>query len=208
MLLQLFKETKNTAYYEQAAGSVAQLKQREPYNRDVLEQEIQLHVSINDLEGAYALALRSLSQYAWDVQLYDHLVSTAYLLGTGLRAQNRLPESDLWWDRAVAHYEEAARKNNAPRYAKSAQISEFVFNSDLMSLDTGIIYYMRGNYAAAEKTLHPRITYYPENDTQKGVIRWYLASLRKQGREDIKLYNQLISIDIKEKDLVEALLKQ
>lgn len=208
LLIELFKETKDQSYYDRAASSLNTLKLREPFSRDVLEQELQLYASKIDLAGAHAYAKQKLAMYPWDIKLYEHLVSTGYQLGLEQRTLGNVKESDAWWDRSIGYYEEAAGKSKTPGFASSSQNAALYFDSsDLMTLNTGMIHYMRGNYSEAEKTLKGKINYYPQDATQKGIDRWYLAAIQKQNKQDISLYNQLISIDIKEKDLIEELLK-
>lgn len=207
LLVQQYSQSGNNAYFEQADAALQALRREEPYSFAVREQQYHFYMSKGDWEGAFSFVEGQLDMYPWDIQLYENIVQTAYRLGAMRKETGELGQMDLWWNRALDYYGEAAAKNESLHTINNTSHPSGIefFPTDLMTYNAGIIYFSRGEYATAEATLKDKITYYPENETQKGVIRWYLASLLKQGKEDIALYNQLISIDIREKDLVAEL---
>jgi|GEM_PF-3327250 len=208
LLIRRYHQTGNPDELEQAAASLARLKQRQPYNRAVWEQEYQLLVQQGNLEGAFQFSKQGLEVYPWEIGVYEHLVTTAYQLGL---AEQAVPggEEGAWWNRAIHYYTEAGRRNQQLiADGVTAHNPSIRFDStDIMHLNVALIHFMREDYASAEAVLYPKLTYYPVNETQKAVDRWYVAALRKQNKDDMALYNQLISIDPQEQKLIEQILE-
>ena len=75
-----------------------------------------------------------------------------------------------------------------------------------MALNAGQISYMRGDYAGAAATIQPHITENLDDQTNRVLIRWYLAALQKQGTKDQALLDKLIAKDPAEKQSIDAII--
>lgn len=208
LLTQLFNQTKNQRYMEEASALLQALKEREPYRREIWNQQYIVALSKSELEAAFAHEQQSLDVFRWDIRLYEHLVNLGYQLGYTQMKQGVSPAAIAWWDEALRYYRETADKTALLRsFTRSEQVNNFNFAiTDLMSLNAGIIYYIRGDYAAAELALKDKINFHPQAEVHKGIDRWYLAAIRKQNRDNESLYQQLILADGKEKQYIQQLL--
>ena len=79
--------------------------------------------------------------------------------------------------------------------------------SPALTAAAGQAYYGKGDYNAAAEVLKGSIGGNIDDGNIQTIIRWYLASIMKQGKSDQELYNKLTTKNPNEKTEIEKLLK-
>ncbi|MDR6878746.1 O-antigen ligase family protein [Bacillus sp. 3255] len=212
ILLQVYNQmqkedpAKAEPFFTQAQDLLNQLLAKEPHNRIAAMQQLNMYLIKGKHQEALDWSNAQIPNYPWYTEMYEKSISLNIDLANQASAKNNIQEYKSRLDSALATYQQVLDRveslKNLPK--EQAQGREFAVTPN-MALYVGQINYMRGDYAAAAATIQPHIKDNLDDQTNRGLIRWYLAALQKDGKQDQALLNNLIAKDPAEKQNIEAI---
>ncbi|NOV00279.1 O-antigen ligase family protein [Paenibacillus planticolens] len=213
ILLQVYNQTlkedskRAEGFFNQAQDLMNQLLKKEPHNRMVAMQQLNMLLLKGKHQEALDWSNAQIPNYPWYTEMYEKSMALNIELANQANSKNNTQEYNKRLDDALATYKEVlARVDSLKDLPKEqAQGREFAVTPN-MALNVGQISYMRGDYASAASTIQPYITDQLDNQSNRVLIRWYLAALQKQSKNDQALMDKLIAKDPAEKQNIEAIL--
>ncbi len=210
LLLQAYKQTKDEQYYTEATSTLDQLGKLEPYNHLYMEAELNLYAEKQNWNKVLEVLDRALNYYPWDITIYERIISLNYQLGHLMLVQHNKQKADQYWNRAIDLYQEV--KGHIAEFASlpksQAQIKPFQVSIN-MALNVGKIFYSRNIYMETTQLLKKFVNIKQlSNPQQQELDTYYLAALRKQGKDDPQFYNLIIQAAPEQKEAIEALMNQ
>lgn len=208
ILMQAYHQTQDENYYSEAKLLLEKSLGTEPYNRRLIEREISLYTVKGQTNRALEAVNRALPNFPWDITLYESNINMNVELGDKARQENNPEVRDTHWNEALATYQQVLERVKLLEQLPEGQLQGREFGPTRpMRQALGQMEYIRGNYEAAENFLKTLATPEQLNDpTGRIIIRWYLAALKKQGKDDQDLYDKLIAADPNEETQIEGLL--
>jgi O-antigen ligase len=207
LLLQVYNQTKNEQFFTDAQNLLNALEKAEPHNRLVAYQQLNFLQSKGKLQEALDWANQQLTNYPWYIDMYESKIALSVQLGNQAREQNNLKATDSYFTQALETYNVILQRieslKNLPKGQEQGRPFEI---TPVIALNIGEVYYMRGDYAAASALMKSRVTDNMNDQLNRTLARWYLASLQKQGLNDQALYDKLIAKDPNEKTNIATLL--
>lgn len=210
MLLQLYNQSKDERYYNEAIDLLQKLRQNEPHNRPAIEKEIYALAVKDQLSKALDLVNNEINNFKWDITLYEKSISLATDLGNKARSEKNTQLQTQYWNQAFETYNTVLSKMKTLESLPKEQLQGREFKvTNNMGLSLGQIEFIRGNYPSAENFLRIGIGGSlddPQTSQQtKTIIRYYLAALQKQGKNDQALMDKLTAKDPNEKQQIQNL---
>lgn len=194
MLTQVYNQTKDEKYYSEAMQLTQSLKQSETQNRQLMEQEYDLYTMKNQLEDALKVIQKGLTQFTWEISVYERAILLHTQLGEAARSQANYASMNQHWEESIRLYNTVLQKTKHLESLPEGQLQGRDFNvTPSMKLSLGQVYYIRGDYKAASEIMQGVVQMSLDQPVEQQIARWYLASLRKQGKEDKALYDKLIA---------------
>ncbi|NOU87935.1 O-antigen ligase domain-containing protein [Paenibacillus sp. LMG 31460] len=197
---------KGEAFFNQAQDLLNQLLKKEPHNRMVAMQQLNMLLIKGNKQEALDWSNAQIPNYPWYIEMYEKSMSLSIDLANQAREKNNTQEYNTRLDNALATYKDVlARVDSLKNLPKEQAQGRAFAVTPSMALNAGQISYMRGDYAGAAATIQPHITENLDDQPNRVLIRWYLAALQKQGTKDQALYDKLIAKDPAEKQAIEAI---
>ncbi len=81
LLNQVYQQTGEERFYQEAFDWIERLSKKEPYSRQLIEEEYSLHLFNHDLENAANVISRALNYFPWDISLYERKIMLYFDLG-------------------------------------------------------------------------------------------------------------------------------
>ncbi|NOU73894.1 O-antigen ligase domain-containing protein [Paenibacillus sp. LMG 31458] len=198
---------KAETFFNQAQDLLNQLLKKEPHNRMVAMQQLNMLLIKGETQKALDWSTAQIPNYPWYIDLYEKSMSLNIELANQDIQKNNIQDTNKKLDNVLATYNEVLARidslKNLPK--EQAQGREFAVTPS-MALNVGQVHYMRGDYAGAANTIKPYVTDKFDDQTNRVVARWYLAALQKQGTADNDLLNKLIAKDPAEKQNIDAII--
>ncbi|MDQ0917619.1 O-antigen ligase family protein [Paenibacillus sp. V4I5] len=212
ILLQVYNQmqkedpTKSETFFNQAQDLLNQLLKKEPHNRMVAMQQLNMLLIKGNKQEALDWSNAQIPNYPWYIEMYEKSMSLGIDLANQAREKNNMQEYNTRLDNALATYKDVLARVDSLKNLPKEQLQgrPFVVTPS-MALNAGQISYMRGDYAGAAATIQPHITENLDDQVNRLLVRWYLAVLQKQGTKDQALYDKLIAKDPTEKQAIEAI---
>lgn len=212
ILLQVYNQmqkedpTKSEAFFNQAQDLLNQLLKKEPHNRMVAMQQLNMLLIKGNKQEALDWSNAQIPNYPWYIEMYEKSMSLGIDLANQAREKNNMQEYNSRLDNALATYKDVLARVDSLKNLPKEQLQgrPFVVTPS-MALNAGQISYMRGDYAGAAATIQPHITENLDDQVNRLLVRWYLAVLQKQGTKNQALYDKLIAKDPTEKQAIEAI---
>ncbi|AFC27512.1 O-antigen polymerase [Paenibacillus mucilaginosus 3016] len=206
LLLQAYNQTKDEKYFTEADTLLQQARQKEPSNYFLTERQIYNYITKEKTQKALELANTELNNFPWKVELYELSISLNTDLGHKARESGNAQQQNQHWDAALATLKQFEEKQKHLATLPKEQGQGNPFNiTPRMSLALGQIYFFRGNHAEAENKFKNSIGGSLDDAAVVQNIRWYLAALQKQGKNDQPLMDKLLAKDPTEKQKIESL---
>ncbi|AFH59665.1 O-antigen ligase family protein [Paenibacillus caseinilyticus] len=206
LLLQAYNQTKDEKYFTEADTLLQQARQKEPYNYFLTERQIYNYITKEKTQEALELANTEINNFPWKVELYELSISLNTDLGHKARESGNAEQQNQHWDAALATLKQFEEKQKHLATLPKEQGQGNPFNiTPRMSLALGQIYFFRGNHAEAENMFKNSIGGSLDDAAVVQNIRWYLAALQKQGKNDQALMDKLLAKDPTEKQKIESL---
>ncbi|KRF39111.1 O-antigen ligase family protein [Paenibacillus sp. Soil787] len=197
---------KAETFFNQAQDLLNQLLKKEPHNRMVAMQQLNMLLIKGNKQEALDWSNAQIPNYPWYIDLYEKSMSLNIELANQDIQKNNIQDTNKKLDNVLATYNEVLTRidslKNLPK--EQAQGREFAVTPS-MALNVGQVHYMRGDYVGAANTIKPYVNDKFDDQTNRVVARWYLAALQKQGTKDQALQDKLIAKDPAEKQNIDAI---
>lgn len=218
-LMQVYSQTKNADYLNQAEKTLQKAQLLDGYSRQIIQAEYNSKLASGNVAGAIAVSEDAIVKFPWDISVYEMGIRQYANLGlTEKNAGN--PDFQNKWQRAQKLHQDIGAKMEELKNLPKEQLQGRSFElTTAIRQSIGLILYHTQKYSEALNMLKPSIgdSLTPINDTQaaagqaadsRTAVRYYLASLQKLGQEDAGLKEKLIQADSNEQNLLKELLEQ
>jgi tetratricopeptide (TPR) repeat protein len=207
LLTQLYDETKQEQFVEEATKLIHYLNEHESYNKAGIFAEINFNLSKGDLEQALLIVQNNTPKFVWSVEMFEHEASIQFQLGAKAFQENQPEKGEEHWNEVLKIYDKVKEQASQLELAEGQLAGRYFGVTSGLSLPVGQVYFYRGDYAESEKKLFPFVTYEFSNGTNMLIDAFYLAAMQKQYKDDIGLYNSLIDAAPEFKSVIEQLTK-
>jgi O-antigen ligase len=207
-LMQLYSQNKDENSYNEALRLVQRAREKEPHNKILFGQELQLYALKQDHAKMLELVTTGLTNFPWDNALYERYMALLLEQLDKARAENKKDLADQYGAKILDAYQTVLAKIEHLKTLPEGQMQGAPFDlTPSMMLSVGQTYYLRGDAAAASNVLKNGIGGNLDDATTQAIVRWYLAALAKQGLSDQPLYEKLIAKNANEKNEIDKLLE-
>ncbi|MFC5446855.1 O-antigen ligase family protein [Paenibacillus aestuarii] len=212
ILLQVYNQTKDqdpkrsAEFLNQAQDLLNQLLAKEPHNRMVTLQQLNMLLIQGKQQEALDWSNAQLPNYPWYIDLYEKSMSLNVELAGKAKEKNDAKDYNQKLDNVMAIYKQVQDRIESLKNLPKGQLQgrEFAVTPSI-ALNVGQVSFMHGDYTTAASTIKPFITDKLDDQTNKLLIRWYLAAEQKLGTPDQALQGQLIAKDPNEKQMIDSI---
>jgi tetratricopeptide (TPR) repeat protein len=195
VMIQLYGQTQNEQFAQEANAAIERMKKKEPYNRGLVELEYSLYLKKGQLDAALGVMENAIENFPWDITLYEKDIELKAELGA---------LNSKYWDSAFELSGEIESKahfiESLPSYERAISKNFTINNKIAASL--GKIYFMRGQFSEAATLLQKHLVRDLKPEENRIVMRYYLASLIMQGKNDKSNSEMLFAADPNEERYV------
>lgn len=209
ILLQVYKQTNNENFYKDSLNLALSIREKEKYNRALIESCYNIYILKNQKEQALNLIDTALINAPWEISFYERKAM--------LNLEIYMANSEKSKLEAIKDVEkQVLERTQFLKTLPEGQIEGRYFGlTSYLGLTFGKMYYVQKDYSTAVHYLNPiaininlnEYTNVSEENLKKEILRWYLASLIKQNGMDLKIYDQFINKYPEEKIEIERLTK-
>ncbi|MBP1157477.1 MULTISPECIES: O-antigen ligase family protein [unclassified Paenibacillus] len=204
ILLSAYNQTKDENFYSEAMSLLEQAREKEPNHRYLIERELNMLVMKQDLAKALERTNQEITNFPWDITLYERSIAISKDLGNQARTNNNTPLQEQFWNQAFETYTMVEDKTATLAALPKEQGQGRAFGTTVkIGLSLGQIEFIRGNYDSAENFLRIGISGSLDDQLTRQNIRWYLATLQKQGKNDQTLFDNLVAKDPNERQEIQ-----
>ena len=212
LLGQLYQQTKEEIFKQEAWKLIESTKKKEPHNQLLIDREYTLYKLMNDYKSAIELYVAETNHYPWNIKFYNEAITLGYNQGSLAKESGNKEERDFYWNKSIQAFNKLEDQLVAfDQYRSGAAKSEkkdFTISPQIALL-AGKIYYEMGDYAKAEKTIGiGRVSSDFTIDLNKEIARWYTASQEMQNKHDPKFIALLLAADPTEKEKIEQIINR
>lgn len=207
ILRQLYQQTKDENFLLEASELLQKLKSNEPYNRDVVLREYGLYMDTGKVEQANKVVTDKLLEHPWDIKLYELAAVTYFEMGKIAQQQNNAELKDQDWNSALEVINTVSDKQayiNTRSYNERYESRHFKV-TPTMGLTAAKIHFDHKQYSDASDVLGKILSDDFDDSLNREAMRWFLASLKKQGKWHEGFYNKLIAKDPNEATEIDKL---
>lgn len=207
MLYQLYNQTKNQTFKQQADTLLTQIKEKEPNIENLYMIEINQLLKEENYSKALTVIDDAMKKYPWNINYYEQTIVISFELGTRENETQR----NHYWNQALQTFNTFEQKLEELKNLPEGQaVGNKPFEiTQKMGSSMGQIYYLKNkDYAKSAAVLKHALRQNLNEQYNRYVARWYLASLKKQNLNDQNLYDQLVNVDPTEKNAIDLLLNQ
>ncbi|WP_042195364.1 O-antigen ligase family protein [Paenibacillus camerounensis] len=206
---QVFTQTQDTQYLDEAYNIVTRSLGDEPYNKDLLKQL----VGIYDLRGQGDLAFTvyhdNADKFYWDIDWYDAIISRSFTLGYAAYEQKDDTKKQEYITDGIEAYKHVVDGVEHLKTLPPEQLQGRPFSvTPSIALSTGKLQLMSGDNETAAATLKAGLSEDYADTTNREIARWYLAALKRSGGQDQAVYDLLIAADAAEAAQIDAIVAQ
>ncbi|WP_019007119.1 O-antigen ligase family protein [Cohnella laeviribosi] len=203
---QVYEQTKDTKYLEEAKHYDFKLVKREPYYQAGLYLNYAIHLAEGNNEEALRSIEQAISLNKYNQNYYEQAVSVLIKQWDAERQSGN--SNNQAGEKIISIYEKMNRLlQEVDRLPDTVILSKNFGITSAIRAAAGQVYYFKGDYAQAEEVLKPGLKEDLSQPNDRYVARFYLASLRKQGKDDPALYEKLLQADQGEGAMLEQLLQ-
>lgn len=201
-----FQQTQNDQFYTASVGLLQKGLQAEPYNKSMVKQLIQLYELKADSDQAYALQKEYATNYIWDMDWYETLISRSFDLGYQALGQGDTAKKESYFTSGLDAYQHVVDGVEHLKTLPEGQLQGQPFElTPTMILNAGKMKYMSNDSAGAVTILKGGIAEDLSDATNREIARWYLAALTKDGQQDQAVYDKLIAVAPNEADEIKQI---
>jgi tetratricopeptide (TPR) repeat protein len=107
VLRQAHEQFKDDEYKEVALETIRIVKDKEPYNRQVVDHEYAIYVAEQRYKDALLVVSRGINLFPWDISLYERAIALNFELGSDVKEP-----SNPFWNQALELYNIVLSKEN------------------------------------------------------------------------------------------------
>jgi tetratricopeptide (TPR) repeat protein len=202
----VYEQTKKEEFYNAAIEVLNTGLKAEPYNKTMINSKVSLLQMKGENEQAFSILENNISNFNWDNDWYNMLITQAYTIGNKAREQKDTTKEQKYFQAGLAAYQKVldgvAHIKTVPPEIELTRTFEVTPG---IALSTGKIEFMSGKPAEAASILKSGLKDDLSDATNREVARYYIVALQQQGQDDKALYDKLIKADPKEKEQIEQL---
>lgn len=203
---QVYTQTQDEQFYNEGMAWLEEGLAAEPYNKNMLKQQISLYQAKGDNEKAFAIQNERAKNFNWDITWYETLISQAYDFGYQALGNQDNEKKEQYFKAGLAAYEHVKQGIEHLKTLPEGQLQGRAFEiTPSIALSAGKIELMQNQPEQAAVTLKQGLKEDMSDPTNQEVARWYLASLQKAGQTDEETMNQLIAVQPQAKQQVDQL---
>lgn len=203
---QAYQQTQSEQFYTAAVNLLQKGIRSEPYNKSMVKQMIQLYDLKSESAQAFALQQKSASNYNWDMEWYENLISRSFDLGYEALSQNETQQKESYFTSGLDAYHHVVAGIEHLKTLPEGQLQGKPFElTPTMILNAGKMKYMLNDFGGASTLLKTGIVEELSDVIHREIARWYLAALAKDGQQDQTVYDKLIAIDPNEAEEIKKL---
>jgi len=195
-LRQIYLQTNDLRYLDEATEVIEQVKKYNKYSTEVILREYSILMDKDQIEEANILINEErVKRHPWEIIYYDHAAESYYQLAKRSEAKGNVKQRDQYWDNALEVLDTVVEKRqylDALSYSERYESRDFKLTPSV-GLTSGMIYYQRQQYAEASDIIGKILSDDFDDSVNREAMRWFLASLKKQGKWHEVFYNQLIA---------------
>ncbi|MFB9274570.1 O-antigen ligase family protein [Cohnella cellulosilytica] len=210
MLQQLFQQSGNEAYLNEAWKLVSKSESYNEHNFAFIETKINLLMKKGKHEEAASYTEAKLKERPWNTRLYEKAIEIYYELGERERLQGNNELIDDQWNKATSLYMEMEDTikgfSNLQLNQKNESINNFRISPGII-LNIGKIEYRKENYSDATRILARGVSFDLDIPLNREIARWYLAASRKVNLNYTELYNRLVEFEPEEENKIKLLME-
>ncbi|MEJ3718841.1 O-antigen ligase family protein [Paenibacillus polymyxa] len=202
----VYEQTKKEEFYNAAIEVLNTGLKAEPYNKTMINSKVSLLQMKGENEQAFSILENNISNFKWDNDLYNMLITQAYTIGNKAREQKDTTKEQKYFQAGLAAYQKVldgvAHIKTVPPEIELTRTFEVTPG---IALSTGKIEFMSGKPAEAASILKSGLKDDLSDATNREIARYYIVALQQQGQDDKALYDKLIKADPKEEEQIEQL---
>ncbi|WP_310830426.1 O-antigen ligase family protein [Paenibacillus pedocola] len=206
---QVFNQTKDEQYLEEAYSVVSRALEDEPYNKELLKQLVGYY----DLKGqgdlSYTVYRDNADKFNWDIEWYDALISRSFTLAYAAYDQKDDTKKQEYLAEGLQAYKHVVDGVEHLKTLPPEQLQGRPFSvTPSIALNAGKLQLMSGDNEVAAATLKTGLSEDYKDATNREIARWYLAALKRSGGQDQAVYDLLIAADAAEATQIDAIAAQ
>ncbi|RAV22494.1 O-antigen ligase family protein [Paenibacillus contaminans] len=216
LLGQAFQQLKDESYYEAAFAIIDKVKQKEPYDRSVLESRYNQYIIKQDYAAALEHMKLLLTLFPWDTpdekrnprvpSFYERAIDLNAFLADQAGEQNNQELRSSYQKEALRLLQTVIDKAETLKDLPKEQFSGRPFGvTPQMRITVGKVQFSNGKYDEAVQLLGPALKEDLSQPLDRSIARFYLAALQRLNQNDQPLYDRLIAADANEKTFLEQL---
>jgi len=203
---QAYKQTNETRFLEMSERYLQPLLDKEPNYQAGLLLDYSIQMEKGNVEEAEKsieelIAMNTFAQNYYEQAMNVYLQQWNEQRQAGNETQEIEARIIHLYDRVSELVEQTNELPDTVIVSRSFELSNAI------RVGAGQVYYFKGDYAQAEEVLKPGLKEDLSQQNDRYVARFYLASLRKQGKDDPALYEKLLQADQGEGAMLEQLLQ-
>ncbi|MFC9777661.1 O-antigen ligase family protein [Paenibacillus chitinolyticus] len=185
LLSQIYQQTQDDQYYNEEIELIKNARAKEPYNKFLLDREINSLQIKGQREQVEKLIDSGLNYYPWDITFYERSIQYHVTSGfKGYEAKDKAA-ADKEWNQAFQVYQQVLDRMKELAKLPEGQLQGREFDvADPMRLNVGQMLFAQGKYTEAEALLKPFSAGELKDGNGQTGIRYYLAALKKQNKTD------------------------
>jgi len=203
---QAYEQTQEQRFLDEAKRYLNKLVSREPNYQLGLYLNYLVHVAAGDNDNALKLIMDVIEKNKYGQSYYEQAASI--LLKRWDEEHKAAADRSQTEEEIIRLYEQMVRlRAGIDALPDTVIVSKPFEVPNSVRAVAGQVYYFKGDYAQAEEVLKPGLKEDLSQQNDRYVARFYLASLRKQGKDDPVLYEKLLQADQGERAMLEQLLQ-
>lgn len=203
---QVYEQSGNETYYEDASRWLKSIKATEPYDGVVFEAEYKHYMQKNRLEDALELIQVGLRDHPWVIAMYERAASLHIQLGDRARQAGQQDVMNGHWSAALElHQDILAGMKKLETLPEGQNPGDPFYVTPTLGLQFGQLHFVRGEVEQAAAFLSGTTDETLNETIYQPGTRWYLAALKKMGKADQALYDRFTARYPEEKQEIENL---
>ncbi|WP_409344194.1 O-antigen ligase family protein [Paenibacillus sp. MBLB4367] len=207
ILSQAYEQTKDEKYFEEASSTIQDILQKDPNNRFLMMAKYSQLMKKGNLDEAEGIMNQALINFPWEITMYEEAISFELTKGDKARSEQKKQDAERSWNHALQLYDDIlVRMKELQLLPKEQTQGREFYVTDRIAFAIGQIHFLKGDFASASTILKAGANEQKfDNQMNRLMTRWYLASLQKQQQNDQGLYNKLIAKDPNEAAQIQTL---
>ncbi|MEK0313648.1 O-antigen ligase family protein [Cohnella sp. 56] len=205
---QMYNQTQESAYLDKAEACVDRMLNREPHSPPGMYFKYLLARAKGDDVSALAIILDCITSNPFEEDYYEQAI--ALLVQQKKNERQNGKQNERSNRQIIELYNRMIdRVERIEKLPDTVMPARMIAAPVTVRAAAGQAYYEQADYAEAEKVLQPIVGGEAENLADENIryaVRYYIAALRKQGKDDTALYENLIRAHAAENQEIEKLM--